>query len=77
MAKCSICRKNEAEPTLWEIIRSWLAWHIFPTDLQEEKASSFTHGFGDGYEMGRRQERRVVTLEEQIKILKKYETKTL
>ena len=50
--RCSDCRKNEAINTPWERFRSWLAWHIFPTDLKDEKANSFTQGFSDGYKMG-------------------------
>lgn len=52
--KCSDCRQKEVTLTLWEKIRSWLVWHMFPIDIKDEKANSFTQGFSDGYVQGRK-----------------------
>lgn len=55
--KCSSCRNKEAIYTDWEKLRSWLLWHLFPLELKEEKANSFTQGFSDGYKVGHEHER--------------------
>lgn len=35
-----------------EKIASWLAWHLFPRTINDEKSESNTRGFVDGYSMG-------------------------
>ncbi len=71
MPKCSTCRQNEAVVTRWERIRSWLAWHLFPTDLHEAMTESYTNGSAQGYLMGRKHQREVFNLQDIIAELKK------
>lgn len=50
--KCADCKKTEKLFPLWERIRSWFAWHLFPVDLKDESNNVFTQGFSDGYRAG-------------------------
>jgi hypothetical protein len=50
---CSQCRKLDALDTRWNKFKHWLMFKLFSRDIADEKASSFTQGFGDGYKMGR------------------------
>lgn len=52
MSTCQKCYEAQARDTLLERVKSWLAYRIFGEHISDEKASSFTKGFGEGYIKG-------------------------
>lgn len=42
------------DDTLWELIRNWLFYRLFPKDITDLSEDKYTKGFGDGYKMGRK-----------------------
>jgi len=61
MAKCKVCRENDAELlTRWERIRFWLFERInhvfFPDDFDDMKSGKYTQGYSDGYVAGTERE---------------------
>jgi hypothetical protein len=69
MSKCSECRQNEGLDTWKEKLATWLAWHIFPKTIKDERIGANTTGFTDGYKMGREHERELRPLEQLIRSL--------
>ncbi len=67
MSKCSECRQNEGLDTWKDKLASWLAWHLFPKTLKDERAGANTQGFTDGYNIGRKHEREIKSLEQLMK----------
>lgn len=50
--KCSLCRKREEEViTLWEKVRRFF-FHFFHNDILDLTSEKYTQGFGDGYQVG-------------------------
>jgi hypothetical protein len=55
--KCTKCYEAEAAVSWWDKVKSFFAFRLFGEFVSDEKASSFTKGFGDGYKSGREHER--------------------
>lgn len=59
MIKCPQCRANDIELlTLWQRFKNWLFYKLFPEDIIDLSQNKYTQGFGDGYELGRKHERK-------------------
>lgn len=57
MSKCSQCKKQEVEDSLWDRFRLFLFYRLFPNDVQDTMTDSILRGYGAGYDTGRKHER--------------------
>ncbi len=55
MARCTSCRKIDAEATWWERTRYKLMFKFFPEDVANLVQEKYTQGFGDGQKTGFRE----------------------
>ena len=51
MSKCSQCRKQPVQDSIWDRIRLFF-FSFFRNDIVDLSQDKFTQGFGDGYQKG-------------------------
>lgn len=74
MPKCTDCRASDALTTWQERVAQFFGFHIFPTTFKDERSTSYTRGFEEGYAMGRKHENE---LRQKDALLKYYTEKKL
>ncbi len=53
MNQCKTCKDKDIYATTWDKVKTWLLFHLFGEQINDEKANSYTQGIAQGYNLGR------------------------